>query len=76
MTMSTTAAPTREEYAARTEYGRRLSRFRFARARVLKICAGEPRLTDEELAELAGILLAARTQDTAPAESEKEEAAA
>jgi hypothetical protein len=43
------------------EHVRRLSRYKFARLRVEQIADGTPRLTDEELEELAAVLLAART---------------
>ncbi len=49
---------TREQWAASTLGARRLARFRFALERVTKIADGEPRLTDEELTELAAVLLA------------------
>ena len=42
------------------EHVRRLSRYKFALLRVQQIAGGSPRLTDEELTELADVLLAAR----------------
>ena len=47
-----------------TENARRLARFKYAMDRVIKIAAGTPRLTDEELAELADVLLS-RTRERA-----------
>lgn len=57
---------TAEQWVASTEKARRLARFKFATDRITRIADGEPRLTDDELAELAGILLSrAQAQDPA-----------
>jgi hypothetical protein len=40
----------------RTENARRAARFKFARARIEKIVAGSPKLTDQELSDLAVLL--------------------
>jgi Flp pilus assembly protein TadD len=57
------AAPTGAQV---TEVARRRSRFRYAMDRVARIADGEPRFTDEELAELAAVILARlRREDTA-----------
>lgn len=58
---------TREEWAASTVHARRLARFGFAMDRVRKIADGEPRLTDEELTELAGVFLSRVTAEAEPA---------
>jgi len=60
MTTQTAELPAR---GGPPEHVRRLSRMRFARDRVQLIADGTPRLTDAELEELAGILLAARSAD-------------
>jgi uncharacterized Fe-S cluster-containing radical SAM superfamily protein len=65
MTETTERALTREEWAASTERARRLARFKYAMDRVVKIADGEPRLTDEELAELADVLLSRTTERAA-----------
>ena len=48
-----------------TESARRLARFKFAMDRVRQMADGSPRFTDDELTELADVLLAARTTEKA-----------
>jgi hypothetical protein len=49
--------------AQKTEYARRRARFTAARDRVTQIADGTPRLTDAELAALAGVLLSRCTPE-------------
>lgn len=57
--MTQTAEAPRELTGAQvTELARRRARFRYAMDRVVKIAGGTPAFTDEELAELAAVMVA------------------
>ncbi len=61
--MTQISTPPHIDGAQKTEALRRRARFRFATDRVTQIADGVPRFTDDELTELAEMLLSRRTGD-------------
>lgn len=61
MSTQTPVPQSREEWAAFTADARRRARLKAGLARARKIVTGEPKLTDDQLTEVAQVFLDART---------------